>query len=48
MREGYGRQIWPDGSIYEGMWNHNMANGSGILIKSNGDLYQGEWVNNKV
>lgn len=26
-KEGFGRQVWPDGSIYEGMWQKGMAHG---------------------
>ena len=27
LRDGYGVQVWPDGSIYEGMWREDKANG---------------------
>jgi len=27
MRDGYGVQIWPDGSRYEGQWRMDKANG---------------------
>ena len=27
MRDGYGTQLWPDGSRYEGMWQNDKANG---------------------
>ena len=38
---------WQDGSIYEGYWKDNMANGYGRLIHSDGDVYEGEWNNDK-
>ena len=39
MREGEGTQIWQDGSIYEGMWYSDKANGKGRLIHADGDVY---------
>ena len=38
-------QIWADGSIYEGYWLNNKANGYGRLIHPDGDVYSGEWEN---
>lgn len=38
-RCGRGKQIWPDGSIYEGYWDRNTANGQGRLIHADGDAY---------
>lgn len=46
-KEGYGLQVWPDGSKYEGLWSHNMASGYGRFILADGDMYQGNWVNDK-
>jgi hypothetical protein len=46
-REGRGKQIWPDGSLYEGFWRNDKANGKGRLIHSDGDVYEGDWVNDK-
>ena len=37
LKEGRGYQIWLDGSIYEGYWKNNMANGKGRLIHKDGD-----------
>ena len=42
-----GKQIWPDGSLYEGFWHLDKANGMGRLIHSDGDVYEGEWMNDK-
>lgn len=47
QREGFGVQIWPDGSIYEGQWKDNKANGNGRLIHADGDIYDGHWVADK-
>ena len=41
IRQGKGRQIWPDGSMYEGWWKENKANGKGRLIHADGDVYDG-------
>ena len=46
-RDGYGVMIWPDGSRYDGTWEHNLANGNGRLIHADGDIYIGEWKNDK-
>jgi hypothetical protein len=55
-REGYGIQIWDDGSKYifassriryEGYWNNDKANGKGRLIHADGDVYVGDWVDDK-
>jgi len=42
-RNGYGMQIWPDGSKYVGYWKNDKANGLGRLIHCDGDVYSGEW-----
>ena len=44
VRLGKGMQIWPDGSMYEGWWQDNKANGRGRLIHADGDVYDGEWL----
>ena len=46
-RQGKGQQTWPDGSMYEGYWLDNKANGQGRLIHADGDVYTGEWQNDK-
>ena len=47
LRHGKGKQIWPDGSMYEGYWDNDRANGKGRLIHANGDAYEGDWKNDK-
>lgn len=41
IRQGMGLQLWPDGSMYEGYWADNKANGKGRLIHADGDVYDG-------
>ena len=41
IRQGKGTQIKPDGSIYEGYFVANKANGKGRLIHANLDVYEG-------
>ena len=47
IRHGKGKQTWKDGSVYEGWWIHDKANGSGRLIHADGDYYIGQWSNDK-
>lgn len=47
IRLGRGKQIWPDGSMYEGWWKDNKANGKGRLIHADGDVYDGMWLDDK-
>ena len=47
IREGYGIQLWMDGSIYEGWFCKDRAAGRGRLIHSDGYIYEGEWQNDK-
>jgi hypothetical protein len=46
-KEGYGLQVWPDGSKYEGFWQKDMANGYGRFILADGDVFEGNWVDDK-
>lgn len=46
-KEGFGLQVWNDGSIYEGFWKNNKAHGEGRFILANGDMYVGNWANDK-
>jgi hypothetical protein len=42
-RQGYGKQYYPDGSIYEGLWVNDQSEIYGRLIHQDGDVYFGEW-----
>ena len=46
-KEGYGLQVWPDGSKFEGFWFDDKAKGYGRFILADGDVYQGSWVGDK-
>jgi hypothetical protein len=41
MKDGYGQQVWQDGSKYDGQWQRDQANGHGTLIHADGDIYEG-------
>jgi len=43
IREGPGTFLFPDGSIYNGEWRNDRANGWGELRHINGDIYEGNW-----
>ena len=47
LRDGKGKQLWADGSLYEGFWLDDKANGKGRLIHADGDVYEGDWVDDK-
>ena len=46
-KQGFGVQVWPDGSKYEGFWHEDKAKGHGRFILADGDVYQGEWSEDK-
>lgn len=39
--------MWTDGSIYDGYWKNDKANGRGRLIHADGDIYDGYWKDDK-
>ena len=43
MKHGKGKQIWKDGTIYEGFWYEDKANFYGRMIHPDGDIYEGQW-----
>lgn len=42
-KEGYGKQFYPTGAIYEGFWKNGKFEGEGRFINETGDYYQGSW-----
>jgi hypothetical protein len=46
-KDGRGTQTWVDGSLYEGYWKNDKANGCGRLIHADGDVYNGHWKDDK-
>jgi len=41
IREGSGRNHWPDGRQYQGQWMHDRPHGRGIMLAANKDKYHG-------
>ncbi|TNV86548.1 hypothetical protein FGO68_gene17393 [Halteria grandinella] len=46
-KQGFGIQIWPDGSKYVGLWLQGKASGFGRFILADGDAYEGSWLDGK-
>jgi len=46
-KEGYGQELYADGSKYEGFWLDGEYDGKGRLIHANGDFYSGMWKKGK-
>ena len=47
-RQGYGVQLFPDGTKFIGNWEKNKANGFGRLEYINGSYYEGNFKENKI
>ena len=51
-KSGFGRAIYPDGSIYMGEWKDNLPHGKGRLQShtdsSQKEYYDGEWLNGQM
>lgn len=48
LKEGYGIQVWPNGSIYEGYWKQSKRDILGLMVFDDGDVYEGEWKEGKM
>ncbi len=46
-KEGYGQELYANGSRYEGTWKFGEYNGEGRYIDENGNCYTGTWVRGK-
>lgn len=47
MKHGFGRDAYPDGSIYEGQFMNDLRHGHGRLIFNNNEYYEGDWKDDK-
>lgn len=47
VKEGFGVQIWSNGTKYTGYFHNNKANGLGIFLHSEGSKYLGSFVEDK-
>lgn len=47
IRDGVGKQCWPDGTVYVGEWKRGRAGGRGEIRHYDGDIYTGEWINGR-
>lgn len=43
MKDGKGKQTWPNGSVYDGYWSKNLPEGQGVFEKPNGDKLSGNF-----
>ena len=44
--EGEGKEIWPDGTKFEGSYKEGVKHGFGIFVWSNNCSYKGNFYNN--
>ena len=47
IKEGYGQELFSNGSKYEGFWVNGEFHGQGRFIYENGDYFFGEWKDGK-
>jgi hypothetical protein len=47
QRDGRGKLIYSNGSIYEGYWKDGKKQGRGRMIYGDGTVYEGEWADDK-
>ena len=40
---GFGKEVYPDGGYYEGMFVNGQKQGEGVLVFFNGEMYQGQF-----
>ena len=45
-KNGYGKVIFKDGTVYEGTFLNGLCHGKGKITWANGDSYKGDWVEN--
>ena len=47
MRNGRGKQVAQDYTLYEGYWRDDIYEGRGRMIYANGEVYEGDWEKGK-
>ena len=47
-KNGYGIEIWKNGSLYKGEFLNGKKHGTGTYIWSNGTTYTGSWEKNRM
>ena len=46
-KHGFGRYMWADGRVYEGMWQNGKQHGEGKYVQSDGKIKHGIWGDGK-
>lgn len=46
LKHGYGKEVFPNGRIYEGDYVNDKMQGQGTYVFANGDKYEGGWFDN--
>jgi predicted acyl esterase len=47
IRNGFGKYVLSNGSVYNGMWREGMMNGRGVFMWPDHSVYDGEWKDGK-
>ena len=47
-RHGRGKQVWNDGTIYEGSWKDDKAHGKGRIVSMNSLIVEGSLPQDKI
>jgi len=48
MQHGFGKEVWADGSKYEGHYFEGMKHGKGLFIWADGSTYEGQFKYNNI
>ena len=48
MQHGEGKEIWQDGSKYEGGYSMGKKEGHGVYVWGDGSQYEGHWQDNRI
>ena len=48
LQDGYGIEVWEDGSKYEGFFKAGIKTGQGRYFWADNNSYTGTWRNNKI